>query len=55
MKSLWRHLVAVWTLHRGNSLPPDEQGREVTLNTALSALMFNAQGYLHEVVKAGSK
>jgi hypothetical protein len=51
MKSLWRHLVAVWTLHRGFPMPPDEQGRPVTLETALSAIMFNAQGYLHEHLK----
>jgi hypothetical protein len=51
MKSLWRHLVAVWTLHRGFPMPPDEQGRPVTLETALSAIMFNAQGYLHEQLK----
>jgi hypothetical protein len=51
MKSLWRHLMAVWMLHRGYTVPNDEQGRPVTLKTALSATIFNAQGYLHEVVK----
>jgi Domain of unknown function (DUF1937) len=51
MKSLWRHLIAVWMLHRGYTVPNDEQGRPVTLKTALSATIFNAQGYLHEVVK----
>ena len=52
MKSMWRHLMQIWTLHRGFSVPEDEQGRPVTLETALSAMLFNVQGYLHEVCKA---
>jgi len=55
MKSLWRHLMAAWTLHRGFPVPNDEQGRPVTLKTALAAVVFNAQGYLHELIKAERK
>jgi hypothetical protein len=44
MKSLWRHFIDVWTNHRGvrSELPIEE---------ALCALIFNAQCYLHEVLK----
>lgn len=42
MKSMWRHFMDVWMGHRYN-LPKEE---------ALCALLFNAQGYLHELLKA---
>ena len=44
MKSLWRHFHAVWMAHRG---------WETTTNLEedLCAVMFNAQGYLHELLK----
>lgn len=45
MKSAWRHFLAWWTNHRG--LPADE-----ALEEALCAVIFNASGYLHEVLKA---
>lgn len=45
MKSLWRHFMTVWKWHRG--IPSDTE----SLKEALAAVMFNAQGYLHEVVK----
>lgn len=48
MKSGWRHFVDWWLLHRG--LPAREN-----IVDALCALMFNAMGYLHEVLKEGRK
>ncbi len=48
MKSLWRHLVEVWTLHRKPTFDLDEEAQE----EALCAVIFNAFGYLHEVKKA---
>lgn len=45
MKSLWRHVIDAWSLHRGYSA--DE-----TMEQALCAIIFNAQGYLHELLKA---
>jgi len=45
MKSMWRHFVDLWKLHRGYTADED-------IETALCAIMFNAQGYLHEIVKA---
>lgn len=44
MKSLWRHLMALWTGHRGWT--------EDDIEDALCGIIFNASGYLHEVLKA---
>ncbi len=44
IKSMWRHFLDIWLFHRGG------QGRD-TLEDALCALMFNAMGYLHELLK----
>ena len=45
MKSMWRHFFDVWKEHRGLKT---EQGLEENL----TALLFNVQGYLHELKKA---
>lgn len=50
MKSLWRHFMDAWTMHRreGNwncSVEPDQ------MIEALCAIMFNTMGYLHEFLK----
>lgn len=50
MKSLFRHVMEVWLIHRGHQAV-DEEGGEVSLEDALCAVIFNAQGYLHEVLK----
>ena len=44
MKSAWRHFLLWWLGHRGH------RTREETL-AALGGLLFNVQGYLHEVLK----
>ena len=44
MKSMWRHLLDVWLEFRGYK---SRDGIE----DALCAIIFNAQGYLHEVLK----
>jgi hypothetical protein len=45
MKSLWRHFMDLWRSHRGYSaVEPD-------IEEVLCALMFNVQGYLHEVLR----
>lgn len=44
MKSLFRHFMDLWKLHRGYTA--DE-----SLEDALCAVIFNAQGYLHENLK----
>jgi hypothetical protein len=45
IKSLWRHFMAVWRAHRGLST---HEG----IVFALAGVLFNAQGYLHEYLKA---
>lgn len=47
MKSGFRHFMDWWLLHRGYSARPG-----VDLEEALCAVIFNAQGYLHEILKA---
>lgn len=44
MKSAWRHFMDLWLFHRGY------EGRE-TIEEALCGLLFNIQGYLHEIEK----
>lgn len=43
-KSMFRHFFEFWSAHRG--LPIDE-----SIADSLCALMFNVQGYLHELLK----
>ncbi len=47
MKSLWRHLITVWCHHR---VVPEEDCE--SMEQALCGVIFNAQGYLHEIMKA---
>jgi hypothetical protein len=42
MKSLWRHFLDVWEIHRGRPDDPTE---------ALCGVLFNSMGYLSEVLK----
>ncbi len=44
MKSMWRHFFAVWKMHRGYS-------HAETIEDSLIGLMFNAEGYLSEILK----
>jgi hypothetical protein len=46
IKSLFRHFIDLWSEHRGI------QSREGIQN-ALCGIIFNAQGYLHEILKGG--
>jgi len=48
MKSMWRHFQDVWMEHRGfESRHGIEEG--------LCGIIFNAQGYLHEILKKTNK
>ena len=46
MKSLIRHNMDLWLVHRGYS----EEARE-SIKDALCAIMFNSMGYLFEILK----
>jgi len=51
MKSMFRHFVDLWKMHRGLiAINPDTQ-EPCTKKELLCALMFNVQGYLHEELK----
>jgi len=50
MKSLWRHLIEVWLLHRLGA-----ENAECNMEEALCAVIFNASGYLHEFLKKGQQ
>lgn len=51
MKSLWRHVMDVWKIHRGYKVIDKLNGNEVTLLESLCACYFNIQGYAHEHLK----
>ena len=52
MKSLWRHLMDMWKRHRGSILAKESSyaDREEQ-EDAICAVLFNASGYLHELLK----
>lgn len=50
MKSMLRHLMEVWRLHRGYDELKMDNVRKDPLGTALCALLFNVMGYLHEAL-----
>lgn len=54
MKSLFRHVLAAWALHRGWPVPAERVGGELrimTLKGALLGVLFNAMGLLHELLR----
>jgi hypothetical protein len=51
MKSMWRHFMDVWEIHRAGK-PIREGGRLIDPDEALMALLFNVMGYAHEILKA---
>lgn len=54
MKSGWRHFFDWWKLHSGVEALSPEDGHKIDKVEALCALMFNVQGYLHELLKEQS-
>lgn len=54
MKSGWRHFFDWWKLHRGFEAKSPEDGHDIDKVEALCALMFNVQGYMHELLKERS-
>ena len=53
LSSLGRHFLAVWLLAHGNTVE-DKHG-PVEIEDALAAIIFNASGYLHELLGAKGK
>lgn len=55
IKSLLRHVLDLWKLHRGYKVYSREDGHEVTIKEACCAILFNTQGYCHEEIKNAKK
>lgn len=54
MKSLWRHFMEFWTLHRDGMWIYDVE-KEKQITDVLCAVIFNAMGYLHEITAPGTR
>lgn len=50
IKSMFRHFVDVWTIHRGFA-PRLEKGEPVTIDDALAAVIFNTMAYWFKILK----
>lgn len=51
MKSLFRHFIQLWQLHRGYTPKPESRGGKVvpvTVRSAMAGVLFNTMGYFHE-------
>ena len=55
IKSLFRHFMDLWLLHRGFKATNPDTGEPCDIEEVLSAIMFNAMGYLFELLKEKSK
>jgi len=55
IKSLWRHFLDLWFLHRGYKRFDIKDGHKITKIEALCAIFFNTQGYAHELLKEENK
>ncbi len=55
MKSMWRHFMHVWKLHRWmhpmTNWKDQSPAERKEIEDALCAIIFNASGYLHEIIK----
>jgi hypothetical protein len=51
MKSLWRHFMDMWFLHRGHKRYDKQRQEDITIDEAICAILFNVMGYLHEYLK----
>jgi hypothetical protein len=49
MKGAWRHFMHWWTRHRG--WPVRDPKAAENIEEDICALIFNAQGYLHETIR----
>lgn len=48
MKSLLRHVMDLWLLHRGHQVVRPEDGHVVEWDDALGGVLFNAQAMWHQ-------
>jgi len=50
IKSMFRHFVDLWLIHRGHAVIDKRDGHQVTREEALCAIAFNVFGSLHEAL-----
>lgn len=53
MKGLFRHFMHAWQRHRGWTVVDPKAAADIEED--LCAIIFNAQGYLHEILKEGRR
>lgn len=51
MKSLWRHFMDLWLLHRGYG----DKSESPEVEEVLCAILFNVMGYLHSILNEDRK
>jgi hypothetical protein len=51
MKSLWRHFLDMWFIHRGYTRMDKQTGKEITMEDALMAILFNIMAYTDKLLK----
>lgn len=49
VKGMWRHMLHLWTRHRGYQVKDEKAASDS--ESDLCAIIFNAQGMLHELLK----
>lgn len=54
IKSLFRHFMDLWMIHRGYGRFDKRDGHKITAKEACCAIMFNVMGYAHEEIKNGN-
>jgi hypothetical protein len=55
IKSLWRHFLDLWFMHRGYKRTDKATGEVLNMKEVLCAILFNVQGYLYEILKEENK
>ena len=55
IKSLWRHFLDLWFLHRGYKRFDKKDGHEITKEEVLMAILFNDMAYADKLLKEKEK
>lgn len=55
VKSLVRHVLDLWSVWRGYNRKCPDDGHDLHMPELLCAIIFNAQGLLHEILKTQSE
>ena len=50
-KSLYRHFIDAWFIHRGYKRFDKQRNEEITIDEALCAILFNTMAYLFKILE----